>query len=187
MDCCGGMEDHDEDCTEVKVKDSIDQGTVEAAKALESENYSAGFVTDIEMDMAPKGLSEDTIRFISAKKEEPEWLLEWRLAAYKRWLTMEEPTWAMVNYPTINYQDYYYYAAPKSGAKYESIDDVPKEILETYESSVSRCAKLKFCSVSKARQKPQPPHAKRPALPSMRCSILSLLPRPSARSWKRPA
>ncbi|HCE21426.1 MAG TPA: Fe-S cluster assembly protein SufB, partial [Hyphomonas sp.] len=127
------MEDHDEDCTEVKVKDSIDQGTVDAAKALESENYSAGFVTDIEMDMAPKGLSEDTIRFISAKKEEPEWLLEWRLAAYRRWLTMEEPTWAMVNYPTINYQDYYYYAAPKSGAKYESIDDVPKEILETYE------------------------------------------------------
>eukprot|EP01013_Petalomonas_cantuscygni_P017441 TRINITY_DN345_c0_g1_i1.p1 TRINITY_DN345_c0_g1~~TRINITY_DN345_c0_g1_i1.p1 ORF type:complete len:550 (-),score=122.07 TRINITY_DN345_c0_g1_i1:10414-12063(-) len=133
MDCCGGMEDHDEDCTEVKVKDSIDQGTVDAAKALESEHYSAGFITDIEMDMAPKGLSEDTVRFISAKKNEPEWLLEWRLAAYKRWLTMEEPTWAMVNYPTINYQDYYYYAAPKTGAKYESIDDVPKEILETYE------------------------------------------------------
>ena len=133
MDCCGGIDDHDDDCTDVKVKDSIDQETVEAAKALESENYSAGFVTDIEMDMAPKGLSEDTIRFISAKKEEPEWLLEWRLAAYKRWLTMEEPTWAMVDYPTIDYQDYYYYAAPKTGAKYESIDDVPKEILETYE------------------------------------------------------
>ncbi|MEZ5968955.1 MAG: hypothetical protein R3C00_07845 [Hyphomonas sp.] len=68
-----------------------------------------------------------------AKKEEPEWLLDWRLAAYKRWLTMEEPTWAKVRYSPINYQEYYYYAAPKTGAKYESIDDVPKEILETYE------------------------------------------------------
>ncbi|MGH1421746.1 MAG: Fe-S cluster assembly protein SufB [Hyphomonas sp.] len=133
MDCCGGIDDHDDDCAEVVVKDGIEESTVAAAKALESENYSAGFVTDIEMDMAPKGLSEDTIRFISAKKEEPEWLLEWRLKAYERWLTMEEPSWAKVRYPKIDYQDYYYYAAPKAGATYESIDDVPKEILETYE------------------------------------------------------
>ena len=133
MDCCGGTTEHDEDCDDVKVKDSIDAKTVEAAKALESENYSAGFATDIEMDMAPKGLSEDTIRYISAAKNEPEWLLEWRLKAYERWLTMEEPSWAMVRYPKIDYQAYYYYAAPKAGAKYASIDDVPKEILETYE------------------------------------------------------
>ncbi len=133
MDCCGGIDDHDDGCAEVVVKDGIEESTVAAAKALESENYSAGFVTDIEMDMAPKGLTEDTIRFISAKKEEPEWLLEWRLKAYERWLTMEEPSWAKVRYPKIDYQDYYYYAAPKAGATYESIDDVPKEILETYE------------------------------------------------------
>jgi len=133
MDCCGGTDEHEDDCTEVTVKEGIDAKTVEAAKRLESENYSAGFSTAIETEFSPKGLSEDTIRFISAKKEEPEWLLEWRLAAYRRWLTMEEPTWAKVRYSPINYQDYYYYAAPKSGAKYESIDDVPKEILETYE------------------------------------------------------
>ena len=132
MDCCGGMEEHDETCTEVKVKDGVDAGTVAAAKRLESENYSAGFITDIEMDFAPKGLTEDTVRFISAKKGEPEWLLEYRLDAYRRWLTLEEPTWARVNYPKIDYQAYYYYAAPKDAAKYKSIDEVPKEILDTY-------------------------------------------------------
>jgi len=132
MDCCGGIEDHDEDCAELKVKDSIDEATVAAAQALESENYSAGFTTDIETEYAPKGLSEEVIRFISAKKEEPEWLLEWRLKAYERWLTMEEPDWAMVRYTKIDYNEIYFYAAPKAGAKYESIDDVPQEILDTY-------------------------------------------------------
>ena len=132
MDCCGGIEDHDEDCAEVKVKDSIDEGTVAAAKALESENYSAGFSTDIETEYAPIGLNEDIVRFISAKKEEPEWLLAWRLKAYERWLTMEEPDWAMVRYTKIDYQKIYFYAAPKAGANYESIDDVPQEILDTY-------------------------------------------------------
>ena len=131
LECCGGIEEHDDDC-EVKVKEGIDEKTVEAAKALESENYSAGFSTDIEMEMAPKGLNEDIVRFISAKKDEPEWLLEWRLKAFERWQTMEEPTWAKVRYPTIDYQNYHYYAAPKAGASYESIDDVPQEILDTY-------------------------------------------------------
>ncbi|ACT59133.1 Fe-S cluster assembly protein SufB [Hirschia baltica] len=114
------------------VKDGVDQATVDAARALESDNYNAGFTTDIEQEFAPKGLSEETVRFISAKKNEPEWMLEWRLQAYERWLTMEEPDWAMVNYPKIDYQDAYYYAAPKGQTKYESIDDVPEEILETY-------------------------------------------------------
>jgi len=114
-----------------EVKQSISPETVETAKALETYKY--GFTTDIETVKAPKGLSEDTIRFISAKKEEPDWLLEWRLEAYRRWLTMEEPTWAMVDYPTIDYQDAYYYAEPKAGAKYESIDDVPPEILADFE------------------------------------------------------
>ncbi|MEQ9316308.1 MAG: Fe-S cluster assembly protein SufB, partial [Henriciella sp.] len=118
---------------DMKVKVSIDAGTVAAAKALQSENYSAGFKTDIETEYAPKGLNEDVIRFISEKKGEPQWMLDWRLKAYQRWLTMEEPTWAKVRYEPVDYQDIYYYAAPKSGAKYDSIDDVPKEILETYE------------------------------------------------------
>ncbi|MEM6625892.1 MAG: Fe-S cluster assembly protein SufB [Pseudomonadota bacterium] len=115
------------------IKDNIDFATVEAARALESDKYDAGFVTDVEQELAPKGLNEDIVRYISAKKEEPEWMLEWRLKAYERWLKMEEPDWAMVNYPPIDYQDAYYYAEPKLGAKYESLDDVPPEILETYE------------------------------------------------------
>jgi Fe-S cluster assembly protein SufB len=106
--------------------------TVEAARLLEADKYKHGFTTEIEQEFAPKGLDESTVRFISAKKGEPEWLLEWRLAAYQRWLTMEEPTWAMVNYPTIDYQDAYYYAAPKNATKYKSLDEVPQEILDTY-------------------------------------------------------
>ena len=126
------MADGNTQSDDVRVKDGIDEKTVEAARALESKNYSAGFSTDIEQEMAPKGLNEDIVRFISAKKEEPEWMLEWRLKAFERWLQMDEPDWAKVKYPPIDYQDAYYYAAPKMGAKYESIDDVPEEILETY-------------------------------------------------------
>ena len=114
-----------------EVKESISRETVETTKALETYKY--GFTTDIETEKAPKGLNEETVRFISAKKEEPQWLLDWRLEAFRRWLTMEEPTWAMVDYPAIDYQDHYYYAAPKTGAKYKSIDDVPQEILEDFE------------------------------------------------------
>ncbi len=108
----------------------------EAQDQVESQagdKYKYGFVTDIETDTAPKGLNEDIIRFISAKKEEPEWLLEWRLKAYAHWLTMEEPTWAAVKYPPIDYQDAYYYSAPKSmedGPK--SLDEVDPDLLETY-------------------------------------------------------
>jgi Fe-S cluster assembly protein SufB len=109
----------------------IDKETIDAAKALETYKY--GFTTDIESEKAPKGLSEDTIRYISAKKEEPAWLLQWRLDAFARWRTMEEPRWAMLNYPAIDYQDACYYAAPKSGAKYKSLDDVPPEILKDFE------------------------------------------------------
>ncbi len=99
-----------------------------------SDKYKYGFVTDIETEKAPKGLNEDVIRFISAKKSEPDWLLDWRLKAYRKWLTMEEPTWAMVDYPEIDFQDIYYYSAPKSaedGPK--SLDEVDPELLETYE------------------------------------------------------
>ncbi len=96
-------------------------------------SYKHGFVTDIEMERAPEGLSEDTIRFISAKKEEPDWLLEWRLEAFRHWLTMREPVWAKVGYPPIDYQASSYYAAPKSAADGPtSLDEVDPELLETY-------------------------------------------------------
>jgi Fe-S cluster assembly protein SufB len=106
--------------------------TVAAARALEADRYVEGFVTDIETEFAPKGLSEETVRYISARKEEPEWMLRWRLEAFERWLGMTEPTWAMVSYPAIDYQDAHYYAAPKNASKYKSLDEVPQEILETY-------------------------------------------------------
>ena len=108
------------------------QETIERVRRIDVDQYKYGFVTDIEFDKAPKGLSEDTVRFISAKKSEPEWMLAWRLEAYRRWLTMREPTWARVNYPKINYQDYYYYSAPKRKAL-ASLDEVDPEILKTYE------------------------------------------------------
>src|SRR4029079_12682078 len=108
------------------------QETIERVRRIDVDQYKYGFVTDIESDKAPKGLSEDTVRFISAKKGEPEWMLAWRLEAYKRWLTMREPTWARVDYPKINYQDYYYYSAPKKKAL-ASLDEVDPEILKTYE------------------------------------------------------
>ena len=106
--------------------------TVEQVKAL--DKYKYGFVTDIEAETAPKGLSEDIVRFISAKKEEPEWLLEWRLKAYRHWQTMPEPDWAKVNFPPIDYQDSYYYSAPKQpGDGPKSLDEVDPKLLETYE------------------------------------------------------
>ncbi len=101
---------------------------------ITGREYQYGFVTNIESDMAPKGLTEDTVRFISAKKEEPEWLLEWRLKAFRIWQGMEEPHhWAHVNYPKINYQDLYYYAAPKQKIQLDSLDQVDPEMLATFE------------------------------------------------------
>ena len=94
--------------------------------------YEYGFETEIDSDFAPKGLNEEIVKFISNKKNEPKWLLEWRLAAYRRWLTMEEPNWASVRYPAIDYQDSYYYAAPKKVEKIERLDDVDPKLLETY-------------------------------------------------------
>jgi Fe-S cluster assembly protein SufB len=96
------------------------------------EKYKYGFVTDIEMERAPKGLSEETVRFISARKGEPDWMLEWRLGAYRRWLSMNEPKWARVHYPPIDYQNAYYFAAPKAQPKKASLDEVDPKLLETY-------------------------------------------------------
>jgi Fe-S cluster assembly protein SufB len=109
------------------------QETVEHVRRIDVDQYKYGFETIIESDKAPKGLSEDIVRFISAKKNEPQWMLEWRLDAYRRWLTMREPTWARVNYPKIDYQDYYYYSAPKQKPALNSLDEVDPEILRTYE------------------------------------------------------
>ncbi|MES2167279.1 MAG: Fe-S cluster assembly protein SufB, partial [Pseudomonadota bacterium] len=108
------------------------QETVDRVRQIDVDQYRYGFETIIESEKAPKGLSEDTVRFISAKKNEPEWMLEWRLEAYRRWLTMEEPTWARVDYPKIDYQDLYYYSAPKK-KELASLDEVDPEILKTYE------------------------------------------------------
>ena len=106
--------------------------TIEQVKTV-GDKYKYGFVTDIDLDYAPKGLDENIIRFISAKKEEPEWLLEWRLKAYAHWLEMPEPEWAKVDFPPIDYQDAYYYAAPKSDDdRPKSLDEVDPKLLETY-------------------------------------------------------
>ncbi len=109
---------------------AISADTIDQVERL-SGPYAAGFITDIESDKAPKGLNEDIVRFISAKKNEPQWLLDWRLKSYAHWLKMPEPQWAKVSFPDFDYQDAYYYAAPK--AKLNSMDEVDPKLLETFE------------------------------------------------------
>ncbi len=109
------------------------QETIKQVEEIDVDKYKYGFTTDIESVKAPKGLNEDIVRFISEKKGEPEWMLEWRLEAYRRWLTMDEPTWSRVNYPKIDFQDLYYYSAPKSMEGPKSLDEVDPELLRTYE------------------------------------------------------
>ena len=116
---------------ELEVREGVDRETVETVQNMGSYKY--GWETEIETEYAPKGLNEDIVRLISEKNGEPEWMLEWRLAAYRRWLTMTEPSWAMLNYPEIDYQDQYYYAKPKSmGDKPKSLDEVDPKLLATY-------------------------------------------------------
>jgi Fe-S cluster assembly protein SufB len=110
-----------------------DLDTIERIRDVGVEKYKYGFTTDIESDKAPKGLSEETVRFISERKGEPSWLLSWRLEAFSRWRTMTEPMWARVSYPKIDFQDLYYYAAPKRAAGPRSLDEVDPELLRTYE------------------------------------------------------
>lgn len=109
------------------------QETIRQVREIDVDQYKYGFKTDIKTDKAPKGLNEDIIRFISAKKNEPEWMLAWRLQAFHRWTTMEEPQWARVEYPKINFQEFYYYAAPKNHTGPKSLDEVDPELLATYE------------------------------------------------------
>ena len=108
------------------------QETVARVREIDVDKYKYGFTTKIESVKAPKGLNEEVIRFISAKKKEPLWLLDWRLEAYRRWLTLQEPTWANVTYPKIHFQELYYYSAPKSTEGPKSLAEVDPELLETY-------------------------------------------------------
>ncbi|MEL7463671.1 MAG: Fe-S cluster assembly protein SufB [Pseudomonadota bacterium] len=119
---------------DVVVKDGVDEETVEAVKSV-GEKYKYGFSTEIDTEFAPMGLNEDIVRLISEKNNEPEWMTDWRLDAYRRWVQMEEPEWAMVDYPKIDFQAQYYYAQPASMAKEKpkSLDDVDPELLRTYE------------------------------------------------------
>ncbi len=116
---------------DVNVKDGVDQETVDAVKA--TAKYKHGWETEVEMEYAPKGLDENIVRMISEKKNEPEWMLEWRLAAYRRWLEMPEPDWALLEIKPIDYQEQYYYAQPASfKEKPKSLDEVDPKLLETY-------------------------------------------------------
>ena len=108
------------------------QETIDRVRSIDLDQYKYGFETTIEMEKSEKGHSEDVVRFISAKKDEPEWMLEWRLDAYRRWLTMKEPEWARVSYDRVDYDNIYYYAAPKRPAAM-SLDEIDPEILKTYE------------------------------------------------------
>jgi Fe-S cluster assembly protein SufB len=112
---------------------AVEADTLDAVRSVTDGGYKWGFETDIEMDMAPKGLSEATIRLISDRKGEPGWLLEWRLKAYAAWLGMEEPHWGQLHYPPIDYQDSHYYAAPKQKPGPQSLEDVDPELLKMYE------------------------------------------------------
>ena len=116
------------------LKAEPEQKNAQAHEAAQrASDYEWGFVSDIEQEFAPKGLSEETVRFISGKKNEPDWMLEWRLKAYRHWLTMTPPDWAKLDVPPIDYQDAYYYAAPKKKVELDSLDDLDPEIRRTYE------------------------------------------------------
>ncbi|WP_114964256.1 Fe-S cluster assembly protein SufB [Alkalilacustris brevis] len=117
---------------ETEVREGVDRETVETVASMAGK-YKHGWETDIEMEFAPKGLNEDIVRLISEKNGEPQWLTDWRLEAYRRWQKMEEPEWAMLNIPPVDYQNQYYYAKPKSMVdKPQSLDDVDPKLLETY-------------------------------------------------------
>ena len=143
-------------------------GAAEVEQLVERE-YAYGFVTEIETERVPPGLSEDVIRLISAKKEEPDWLLQWRLKAYAAWQEMTEPTWAKVSYDPIRYDEISYYAAPKSAAEGpKSLDDIDPELRRTYEKlGIPLAEQQRLAGV---------------AVP-MRCSTASRWPPPSRRSW----
>ena len=131
--------------------------TLETVEQLANREYQYGFVTDVETDTVPKGLNEDIIRTISERKNEPAFMLDWRLDAFRRWQKMEEPVWHNVHYPPIDYQDIIYYSAPKSMADGpKSLDEVDPELLQTYE-------KLGIPLVEQMRLQESPSNASMPA------------------------
>jgi Fe-S cluster assembly protein SufB len=145
---------------------------LEALAAAEKlSTYEWGFSSDIEQEFAPKGLSEDTVRFISAKKGEPEWMLDWRLKAYRLWLTMEAPDWAKLNVPPIDYQDAFYYAAPKAKPKLGSLDEVDPEILRTYEKLGIPIAEQKLLAGVVEAEDPDAPPKRRVAVDAVFDSV----------------
>src|SRR5690554_7531339 len=120
--------------TEIQERDERGAMNAGAQAAVDNAStYEFGWSSDIEQDFAPRGLNEDAVRFISGKKGEPEWMLDWRLKAYRAWLEMEEVSWAKLDIPEIDYQDAYYYAAPKARPKLASLDELDPEIRRTYE------------------------------------------------------
>ena len=139
---------------ELEVRDGVDRETIETVHAM-SGTYKYGWSTDIEMDYAPKGVSEDIVRLISSKNNEPEWMLEWRLKAYRHWLTMSEPRWPNVHYPPIDYQAISYFSAPKQRKDApKNLDEVDPKLLETYEKlgvPLHERAKLAGVAVNSSR------------------------------------
>jgi Fe-S cluster assembly protein SufB len=149
-----------------------DQAARDAAARV--AEYEHGWSSDIDTEFAPKGLSEDIVRFISGKKSEPEWMLEWRLKAYRQWLTMTPPDWAKLNVPPIDYQDAYYYAAPRVKQELASLDEVDPEILRVYEKlGIPIAEQEMLANVTGARKI------------AVECSTAFPSPPPSARSWRR--
>ena len=170
------------------------QETVDQVRRIDVDQYKYGFETLIESDKAPKGLSVDTVRFISGKKSEPDWMLAWRLDAYKRWLTMQEPKWAKVEYGPIDYQDLYYYSAPKQKDGPKSLDEIDPEILRTYEKlGIPLREREALLGIQKTgddvgedgrESRTAPPCG---ASRSMPCSIRFRSPPRSRRNWPGPA
>ena len=161
------------------------QETVDQVRRIDVDQYKYGFETKIESDKAPKGLSEDIVRFISAKKNEPEWMLAWRLDAYRRWLTMREPGWARVSYGPIDYQDLYYYSAPKKKDGPKSLDEIDPEILATYDKlGIPLREREALLGIRAARGGEVAAMA---GSQSTRCSIRSRSRPPFKRSSPRPA
>jgi len=141
------------------------------AAAEKLSTYEWGFTSDIEQEFAPKGLNEDTVRFISAKKGEPEWMLDWRLKAFRLWLTMTAPDWAKLNVPPIDYQDAYYYAAPKKKPTLSSLDEVDPEILRTYEKLGIPIAEQKLLAGVVEEEDPDAPPRRKVAVDAVFDSV----------------
>ncbi|BBU55816.1 hypothetical protein KU6B_20810 [Mameliella alba] len=167
---------------DVTVKEGVDQETVDAVKSVGT--YKHGWETDIEMEYAPKGLTPDIVRLISEKNEEPQWMTDWRLQAYERWLQKKEPDWAMVDYPEIDFQEQYYYARPKSMMeKPKSLDEVDPKLLETYEKlGIPLKEQMILAGVEGPRPCRRTLATVTARSPWTRCSILSPWARPSRQS-----